>query len=156
MSESPSRSLVVIYLEDLELGSVGTFGDYRVTEEEIVEFGRRYNPLPYHVDADHAGPFGGLVATGWQSGAIMMRLATDNWIAMLATLEGTGIDARFRTPVRPGDRLRVQIDVLSIEASERSRDRGTVRWRGTLLNQNDESALVCDVTMRVSRHPSDD
>lgn len=145
----------MIYLEDLEVGAVGTFGEYDVTGEEIAEFGRRYNPLPYHVDPDHDGPFGGIVATGWQSGAIMMRLATDNWIAHMATLGGTGVHGRFRAPVRPGDRLRVQIDVLSIEASARSHDRGTVRWRGTLLNQNDEPALVCDVTMRVSRHPSD-
>jgi acyl dehydratase len=141
----------VIYFEDLEPGGVGTFGAYRVSEQEILDFAERYNPLPYHTDPNAESPFGGgLTATGWQTGSIMMRMATDNWIGGMASLGGTGIEARFRRPVRPGDVLRVEIEVLETDRSLRSPDRGTVRWLGTVLNQSDECVLTCIVTMRVA------
>jgi acyl dehydratase len=141
----------VLHFEDLKPGKVGTFGAYTVTEEEIVAYAERYNPLPYHLDDDDSGPFGGLTATGWQTGSIMMRMATDGWISGMASLGGTGIEARFRRPVRPGDTLSVEIEVLDTDPSLRSPDRGTVRWLGTVVNQDGECVLTCVVTMRVAR-----
>lgn len=142
----------MIYFEDLELGEVGTFGSYVATEAEIVEFSERYNPLPYHLaGADAAGPFGGVIATGWQTGAIMMRLAADHWTGGMATLGGTGIDARFHRPVRPGDELKLKIDVTDVSPSRHDRGRGTVRWQGTLFNQDDDLVMTSNIVMRVSR-----
>lgn len=143
-----------LYLEDLEPGEVGTFGSYVASETEIVEFSERYNPLPYHLaGAAESGPFGGLIATGWQTGAIMMRLAADHWTGKMETLGGTGVDARFHHPVRPGDELRLKIDVTEVTPSPRNPTRGTVRWRGTLFNQSDALVMTCDIVMRVSRRP---
>lgn len=150
-----SAATPLLYLEDLEPGEVGTFGSYRTTEAEIVEFSERYNPLPYHLaEADESGPFGGMIATGWQTGAIMMRLAADHWTGKMETLGGTGVDARFHAPVRAGDELRLKIDVTDVTPSERDPTRGTVRWQGTLFNQDDARVMTCDIVMRVSRRPA--
>jgi acyl dehydratase len=144
----------LLHLEDLAVGEVGTFGSYTVSEAEIIEFATRYNPLPYHTDSDVTGPFDGLVATGWQTGSIMMRLAADAWVGRVASLGGTGIDARFMRPVRPGDELSVHLEILEVELSQRSVERGTVRWLATLLNQDGDPVMTCKVTMRVSRRGS--
>lgn len=141
----------MIYLEDLEVGPIGTFGTYEVSEEEIIEFGERYNPLGYHTQPDEQSPFGGIVATGWQTGAIMMRLATENWLVDVASMGGIGMVVRFWRPVRPGDRLGVRLEILSLEPSERRLDRGTVRWHATVVNQDEASVLDCEVSMRVAR-----
>jgi acyl dehydratase len=141
----------LIYLEDLEVGPIGAFGTYEVSEEEIIEFGERYNPLGYHTQPDEQSPFGGIVATGWQTGAIMMRLATENWLVDVASMGGIGMVVRFWRPVRPGDRLGVRLEVLSLEPSERRLDRGTVRWHATVVNQDEASVLDCEVSMRVAR-----
>jgi acyl dehydratase len=144
-----------LYLEDLEPGEVGTFGSYVASEAEILEFSERYNPLPYHLAGDEgSGPFGGMIATGWQTGAIMMRIATDHWTSKMETLGGTGIEARFHHPLRAGDEVRLRIEVTDVSPSERDPGRGTVRWQGRLYNQDDKLVMTTNFIMRVARRPA--
>ncbi|MGX6449265.1 MaoC/PaaZ C-terminal domain-containing protein [Patulibacter sp. S7RM1-6] len=142
--------------DDLTLGEVGDFGPYVVTEEEIVAFGWRWDPQRMHVDpAAAAGTiFGGLIASGWHSGAIMMRMAVDGWLSRLEVIGGTAIDdVRLRRPVRPGDALRVRIAVRALEPAAAPRTGGSVRWGFALRNQADELVMEGTTTMLVAGRP---
>jgi acyl dehydratase len=131
------------YFEDFEPGATYEFGGHTVTAEEIVEFARRYDPQYFHVDPDAAreSPFGGLVASGWHTAAIFMRMYVD---AILLGSEGMGSpgveELRWLAPVRPGDTLSGRATVLEATPSATRADRGTVRARFEALNQ--EGAVV--------------
>lgn len=128
------------YFEDYVPGSVQEFGSAAVAEAEIVEFARRYDPQRFHVDPEWAaahGPFGGLIASGWHTAAIMMRLLVDNYLSAVSSLGSPGIDElRWMRPVRPGDTLRVRVSVLDAKWSRSKPDRGLVRSRVEILNQD--------------------
>ncbi|MBA3475359.1 MAG: MaoC family dehydratase [Actinobacteria bacterium] len=131
------------YFEDFEPGQVVELGSVDVSEEEILEFARRYDPQPFHVDAEAAkgSVFGGLIASGWHTGALWMRLYVD---AMLgASAQGSpGIEElRWLAPVRPGDTLLGRLTVLDATPSERRPDRGTIRIRGEMVNQDGVTVL---------------
>jgi acyl dehydratase len=124
-----SRGVSTQRFEDLAIGEVGDFGPYVVTEAEILEFGRRWDPQRMHVDAESAAGtiFGGLIASGWHTGAIMMRLAVDGWMSRLDVIGGTAIDdVRLRRPVRPGDALRARIAVEELVPAAPPRSGGVV------------------------------
>ncbi len=107
------------YFEDYHVGMVDEFGDIAVTAEEIVEFARRYDPQSMHVDpvAAAQGPFGGLIASGWHTAAMVMRLFVEHYLSKVATLPSPGVDElRWVRPVRPGDTLRVRVTVTGDEA----------------------------------------
>jgi acyl dehydratase len=132
------------YFEDYHVGMVNEFGDIVVTADEIVEFARHYDPQPMHVDAASAaqGPFGGLIASGWHTAALVMRLVVANYLSKVATLPSPGIDElRWVRPVRPGDRLRVRATVVEVNRSRSKPDRGMVRGLVEVLNQNDEVVM---------------
>ena len=100
--------------EDYVPGSVFEYGEVRVEEAEILEFARRFDPQDMHVDPEVAaqGRFGGLIASGWHTGAMMMRLLADNFLPKQASLASPGIDElRWLQPVRPGDVLRIRVTV---------------------------------------------
>ncbi|MCU4718486.1 MaoC family dehydratase [Halapricum hydrolyticum] len=108
-----------IYFEDLSVGDTETFGTYTVTREEIVEFARQYDPQPFHVDPEAAAqsPFGGLVASGWHTTAMTMRVLVDGFLARAATRGALGVDElRWYDPVRPGDTLSARSEVLATES----------------------------------------
>lgn len=108
-----------IYFEDLSVGDTETFGSYTVTREEIVEFARQYDPQPFHVDPEAAAqsPFGGLVASGWHTTAMTMRVLVDDFLARAATRGALGVDElRWYDPVRPGDTLSARSEVLATES----------------------------------------
>ncbi|MEM1206190.1 MAG: MaoC family dehydratase [Acidobacteriota bacterium] len=132
------------FFEDIEVGEVRTGGEYRVDAEEILDFGRRFDPQPFHVDpeAAAASPFGGLVASGWHTSAVCMRLMVD-LLGPDGGSEGSpGVeDLRWRTPVRPGDRLSVRVEVLDKRATGSRPTSGLVKIRSELLNQRGEIAL---------------
>src|SRR5438128_10083668 len=99
------------YFEDYVPGAVVEYGEIRVDEAEIVEFARRFDPQDMHVDAEAAarGRFGGLVASGWHTAAMMMRLFADHFLSKVASLASPGIDElRWIRPVRPGDVLLIR------------------------------------------------
>jgi acyl dehydratase len=126
---------VDLFFEDFESGQHFELGQCQVTEEEMLEFALRFDPQPFHVDTELAREtvFGGLIASGWQTGAIWMRLYWDGLLHRAASLGSPGIEKlRWLAPVRPGDILLGTVDVVSTQASERHPERGTVIVEGGL------------------------
>jgi acyl dehydratase len=125
--------------EDFEPGSVRTSGTVLVTEEEIIEFARRYDPQVFHIDpvAARSTLYGGLVASGWHTAAMAMRLIVENYLSRVASVGSPGVDeVRWLKPVRPGDVLSVRVTVLEARRSESKPDRGLVRSLVEVLNQD--------------------
>ena len=128
-----------LYFEDLEPGRVHELGSHTVSEEEIVAFARQWDPQSFHVDPEAAkeSVFGGLIASGWHTGAMWMRLYVDSLLDGAASMGSPGIEElRWLAPVRPGDTLHGRLTVLEATPSERRPDRGTVRIRGEMVNQD--------------------
>jgi acyl dehydratase len=129
------------FFEDYAAGEVYEFGAIPVDEAAIVEFGRRYDPQFLHVDPERAaeGPYGGLIASGWQTMATAMRLFVDNFLPDGASMGSPGVDdLRWLAPVRPGDVLHIRVTVVSTRVSRSKPDRGIVETRVETLNQRDE------------------
>lgn len=102
------------YFEDYVPGSVFEFGPILVDEAEVIAFAERFDPQTMHVDPDKAarGPYGGLIASGWHTLSMMMRLYVDHYLSAVASLVSPGVDeVRWHRPVRPGDRLRLRVTV---------------------------------------------
>ena len=138
-----------LYWEDLQPGQVHELGSRAVSEEEIVAFARQWDPQPFHVDPEAAkgSPFGGLIASGWHTGAMWMRLYVDSLLGGDAAMGSPGIEElRWLAPVRPGDTLTGSLTVLETTPSERRPDRGTVRIRGEMTNQ--DGVVVMSMTSR--------
>jgi len=133
------------YFEDYLPGAVHEFGSVQVDESEVIDFARRYDPQQFHTDpvaASH-GPFGGLIASGWHTGAMMMRLFVDHYLSPVSSLGSPGIDElRWLRPVRPGDTLRVRATVLETKRSRSKPDRGIVRTLSEVLNQSGEVVMT--------------
>ncbi len=132
------------WLEDFNPGDVAEFGDTLVTEQEVIAFAKRYDPQPFHVDAEAAAAssFGGLVASGWHTSAMMMRMLVDHWVPQQASMGSPGVDElRWLKPVRPGARLSVRLTVLDTTRSRSKPDRGVVRTLTEVLNQQGEVVM---------------
>jgi acyl dehydratase len=132
------------YFEDVRVGESDTLGSHTITEAEIVAFARRYDPQPFHTDpgAARATIFGGLIASGWHTCAIMMRLSVEAGRRNQTVTTGSpGVDScRWLKPVRPGDTLTGRSEVLETWPSS-SRPIGFVRSRIEMVNQRDEVVL---------------
>jgi len=127
------------YFEDYVAGSVHEFGPIVVELDEVITFGKRFVPLPYHTDAELAKKsiYGGLIASGWHTAGLMMRLYTDYYLSKVANLGSPGVDElRWDKPVRPGDHLSIRVTVLETRLSSSKPDRGIVRSFVEVLNQN--------------------
>jgi acyl dehydratase len=127
------------HFEDFVPGLVAEFGPIAIGEAEVVAFALRYDPQPIHVDRDAAaaGPFGGLIASGWHTVSLVMRILVERYLARDAALASPGVDElRWLQPVRPGDALRVRVTVLEARRSRSKPDRGLVRTRIETLNQD--------------------
>jgi acyl dehydratase len=145
----------VKYFEDLEVGETMRFGRYEVTREEILEYARQFDPQPFHVDeeAARASLFGGLIASGWHTGAMMMRMVADHMTPAVATSGAMGFDElKWLRPVRPGDVLSVESVVLEKVAPRRP-DRGTVKMESRVRNQRDEVVLSLVTLVICRRRP---
>lgn len=133
------------YFEDYRPGSVHEFGSIIVEERDVIEFGKRYVPLSYHVDKEAARKsiYGGLIASGWQTAALMMRIYTENYLSHVANLGSPGGDElRWNKPVFPGDQLSVRATVMEARRSESRPDRGIVRTWIEVLNQKREVVMT--------------
>jgi len=133
------------YFEDYLPGSVHEFGSIIVEERDVIEFGKRYVPLSYHVDKEAArrSIYGGLIASGWQTAALMMRIYTENYLSHVANLGSPGGDElRWNKPVFPGDQLSVRATVMEARRSESRPDRGIVRTWIEVLNQKREVIMT--------------
>ncbi len=132
------------YFEDFVAGTVAEFGPIAVDEAEIIAFARRFDPQPIHTNpaAAAAGPFGGLIASGWHTASLVMRVLVEQYLARRASLASPGIDElRWLQPVRPGDVLRVRTTVLEARRSRSKPDRGLVRTKIEALNQNGQVVM---------------
>jgi len=141
------------YFEDYPLGSVAQYGPIEVDEAEIIEFGKRFDPQEFHTDPANAaaGPFGGVIASGWHTGSMMMRTLVDRYLSRRAGMGSPGMDElRWPAPVRPGDRLWVRVKVVEARRSESKPDRGLLRMLIEVLN--DKGTIVMSMkTMSLMR-----
>jgi len=132
------------YFEDYVTGSVHEFGPILVEEKEIIAFAKRFDPQRLHTDSGAAKDtvFGGLIASGWHTAALMMRLFVDNYLSHVASLGSPGVDElRWLKPVRPGDEISIRVTVLETTRSRSKPDRGVVRSFIEVMNQDREIVM---------------
>jgi len=132
------------YFEDYEPGTVHEFGTIAVEETEIIEFGQRFDPQVFHTDPQAAKQtiYGGLIASGWQTASLMMRLFVDHYLSGIASLGSPGVDEmRWIKPVRPGDSLSLRVTVSQTKRSQSKPDRGVLFSFIEVLNQNHDVVM---------------
>jgi acyl dehydratase len=132
------------YFEDYVPGSVHEFGTISVEQDEVIAFARRFDPQVFHMDPELAKRtiYGGLIASGWHTAGLMMRLFADNYLSKVASLGSPGVDElRWKMPVRPGDELSIRITVLEAKRSRSKPDRGIVRSFIEVINQKREVVM---------------
>jgi acyl dehydratase len=146
-----------LYLEDLAVGQTFRSGTVTVDPVRLKAFASEFDPQPFHLDEQAAGAslFGGLVASGWHTAALSMRLLVEGELRVAGGLVGAGVeDLRWPRPVRPGDTLRVESEVLEVRPSRSRPDRGIVRVRSTTLDQDDRPVMVQVASLIVPRRPA--
>ena len=151
MSQDP------IYFEDFNTGDEREFGRYEVTREEILEFAEKYDPQPFHLDDEIAKQthFGGLVASGWHTCAMNMKMVVDNIIDHGTALGSPGVDKiRWLKPVRPGDVLRVRATVGQTRPSRSRPEMGSVEIAHEIFNQKDEVVMTMTAIVLFLRRPT--
>jgi len=144
------------YFEDYVEGDVHTFGSIAVEADEMIAFAQRFDPQLFHVDPQAAKRtvFGGLIASGWHTAALMMRLYVEHYLTHVASLASPGLDElRWTKPVRPGDRLSVRVTVLKTAPSKSKPDRGVVTSFIEVLNQADEVVMTLKAVNIIGRRP---
>ena len=142
------------YFEDYIEGDVHSFGSVEVAEDEIVSFGKRFDPQRIHTDPDAARltPFGGIIASGWHTAGLMMRLYVDHYLSHVASLVSPGLDElRWHKPVRPGDRLSLRVTILKTAVSRSKPDRGAVTSQVEVYNQENELVMSLRVVNLILR-----
>ena len=133
------------FYEDFPVGEVVEFGDRLVSAQEIVAFARDWDPQPFHLDAQAAkdSQIGELIASGWHTGCLLMRMMCDEYLVDSASEGAPGVDEiRWLKPVRPGDRLRARRATLSARASRSRPEIGILEFNYDVLNQNGETVLI--------------
>jgi len=143
------------FYEDCSVGEViESSEEYEITAERLHAFAAEFDPQPIHIDADAAaaGIFGGLVASGWHTASVSMRLIVRTRIFDDGPVVGIGIDnLRFLKPVRAGDRLRAQAEVVGMRPSRSDESRGYLVLRITTTRQNGDQVLTQEWTVLVPR-----
>jgi len=142
------------YLEDYPVGSTAELGSVLVTEDEIRTFAQRYDPQPFHTDPEVAKrwPYGGLIASGWHTAAMMMRVLVDNFIDGEVSLGSPGLGPiRWKLPVRPCDTLRVRARVIGARTSQSKPDRGTLTFEVDVLNQHGDIVMTVENWLAIMR-----
>jgi acyl dehydratase len=141
-----------LYLEDLNVGQRFESRSHTVDAEAIKAFARSFDPQPFHLDEKAAKNtiFGGLAASGWHTAAMTMQLIVES-VPLAGGVIGSGGELSWPRPTRPGDRLRVVTEVLSITPSASKPDRGVVAMRSTTLNHKDEPVQVFSPRVVVTR-----
>ena len=145
------------YLDDFAVGQTFGSGRMRVEEDRIKSFAAEFDPQPFHLDAEAARKslFGGLAASGWHTAALTMRLLVESEIKPVGGIVGAGFDEfRWPRPVRPGDELRVESEVLEVRPSKSRPEQGIIKVRTTTLNQNGEAVQIFVGSLVVPRRPA--
>lgn len=144
------------YFEDFHVGDVFDLGSIQVTQEEIIAFARQFDPQPFHLDPERAKDsiFHGLVASGWHTSALFMRLLVDGLLRETISVGSPGVDElRWRNPIHPGDRLRARLTVIECIPSRSRPSMGVVRSACEMFNQNDEVVLTLSAIHLFGRKP---
>jgi len=150
------------YFEDIHVGSTLEFGNKTVSLEEIIKFATKFDPQPFHIDEDAANDsiYGGIIASGWHTASMTMRMMVDHMIKGRAGLGSPGVDnLRWFKPVRPGDTLRARSEVLSKRQSKSRPEMGTVFGVTQVFNQHDEMVMsfgtIGMTLLRPARKPTE-
>ena len=133
------------YFEDYVAGSVHEFGSIAVEQDEVISFAQRFDPQVFHTDPELAKStiFGGLIASGWHTAGLMMRLFADHYLSKVASLGSPGVDElRWKIPVRPGDELSIRVTVRETKRSRSKPDRGIVHSFIEVTNQKREVVMT--------------
>lgn len=150
---TPAATPAIVF-DRLQAGDVFDLGEVTVTAEEIVAFARAYDPQPFHLDADAAAasPYGGLIASGWQTCGLFMRAFARGFLNRTISLGSPGIDElRWAQPVRPDDRLTARYELVSVRASASKPDRGIAIGRGSLVHAERGEVLSLVATNLLGR-----
>jgi acyl dehydratase len=142
-----------LYLDDLHIGQRFASGTNDVDAEQIKSFARDFDPQPFHLEETSAEKtfFGGLAASGWHTAAIAMRLLVEGGAPIAGGIIGAGAEIAWLKPIRPGDRLKVESEVIDIVPSRSRPDRGIVSLRSEMLNQQGEVVQVVTAKLVVFR-----
>jgi acyl dehydratase len=146
--------MTTIHLDDLAPGQVYPLGRRTLSRDEIVTFARDWDPQPFHLDeaGGEAAIYGGLIASGWHTVCVFMRLFADGLLNRAAALGSPGVDeVRWLRPVRPGDVLEARVEILEVRPSRSRPDRGTVRARCVLTNQDGGEVLTMHPVLLLRR-----
>ncbi|MGF6781038.1 MaoC family dehydratase [Paraburkholderia sp. GAS334] len=142
------------YLEDFAVGQTFGSGRLRIDGGRAIAFAAEFDPQPFHLEEAEArrSIFGGLTASGWHTAAVTMRLLIETELKPAGGYVGAGLDeCRWPRPVRPGDELRIECEVIEVRPSKSRPEQGLIKVRTTTLNQDDEAVLVYVVNMVVLR-----
>jgi acyl dehydratase len=145
------------YLEEFSPGQKFGSGKLRVERERIKSFAAEFDPQPFHLDEEAAGNsvFKGLAASGWHTAALTMRLLVESELKPAGGIVGAGFEEfRWPRPVRPGDELHLESEVLEVRASKSRPDQGVIKVRTTTMNQNAEPVQVFVGSLIVPRRPA--
>ena len=145
------------YLEDLHVGDRFESDTFQVTEEGMIQFARDFDPQPFHLDASAAehSVFKGLAASGWHTAAMTMKLFVTGGLRLAGGSVGLGVDElRWPRPVRPGDTLRLQTEIVEVRPSRSKPDRGIIRIRNVTTNQGGEVVQTFLASVLVRRRPA--
>ncbi len=143
-----------IYFEDLTAGQEYDLGSRTIDRAAIVEFASAFDPQPFHIDEEAAAQsiYGGLIASGWQTCGVYMRLLYDGVLHRVASMGSPGVDElRWLGPVRPGDTLSARLRIDAVRASASKPDRGIVMTAGEMRNQDGELVLTLKSPLMVKR-----
>jgi acyl dehydratase len=132
------------YWEDFKTGETFPMGERRIEKKEVIAFARDFDPQPFHIDeaAARQSMYGGLIASGWHTVALVMRMMCDSYLNQSASLGSPGVDnVRWLKPVRPGDIIRAQRTVVEARASQSRPEMGLVKSRWEVFNQHGELVM---------------
>jgi acyl dehydratase len=144
----------LLYLDDLQAGQVYVTGTHTIDDAQITRFAQEFDPQPFHLDPDAAtfGPFGAISASGWHTAAITMRLVVEG-VPVAGGIVGAGGEIAWTKPVRPGDTLRVHVEVVEVKPSRSRPERGIVTIRCETRNQHDEPVQIFVARIFAPRRP---
>ena len=144
-----------LYFEDFPLGELAEYGGVDVSVDEIIAFARDFDPQPFHTDEEAARlATGGLIASGWHTSALLLRMNCEAFLRRAAILEEAGVEeVRWQQPVRPGDRLHVRRRTLANRSREGQTRAGEIEFLYELVNQNGVAAMTQRSVLLLKQRP---